>query len=95
MPWSDPFDDPIPARGRTLRTLECAAKYIRKLSNGEQETLHWQDAIEALIMAAEGTGPLMHARVSMLRALNINVERVFNGSRKDAHWNKRRLKRDE
>jgi hypothetical protein len=29
-------------------------------------------------MGAEGTGPLMHARIAMLRALNRNVERVFN-----------------
>jgi hypothetical protein len=30
------------------------------------------------LMAAENRGPLMHARIGMLRALNRNVERVFN-----------------
>jgi hypothetical protein len=30
----------------------------------------WQAATEALIMAAEDRGPLLHARVGMLRALN-------------------------
>jgi hypothetical protein len=30
----------------------------------------------------------------MLRALNRNVERVFNSDRKDSHWGKRKLKRD-
>jgi hypothetical protein len=30
----------------------------------------WQAAAEALLMAAEGRGPLMHARIGMLRALN-------------------------
>jgi hypothetical protein len=45
--------------------------------------------------AAEGRGPLLHARVGMLRALNREVERVFNPDRKDHHWGKRRLKRDE
>lgn len=94
MPWSDRFDDPIPVKGRNLLTLECAAKYIKKLSNAEQETVYWQDAIEALIMAAEGAGPLMHARVGMLRALNIYVERVVNPSRKESHWDKRKLARD-
>jgi hypothetical protein len=54
----------------------------------------WQAAIEALIMAAEGRGPLMHARVGMLRALNRNVERVFNPDRKNPHWGKRKLARD-
>jgi hypothetical protein len=40
-------------------------------------------------------GPLMHARVGMLRALNRDVERVFNSDRKDTNWGKRKLKRDE
>ena len=34
-------------------------------------------AIEALILAAEGRGPLLHARVGMLRAMNHGRERVF------------------
>jgi hypothetical protein len=46
-------------------------------------------------MAAEKRGPLMHARVGMLRALNRNVEPVFDSSRKETHWGKRKLKRDE
>jgi hypothetical protein len=32
MPWSTPFDEPIPLRGgRTLVTLQQAADYIMKL----------------------------------------------------------------
>jgi hypothetical protein len=54
MAWSDSFDDSIPVKGKTLFTLECAATYIKKLSNAEQETPHWQVAIEQLIDAAEG-----------------------------------------
>jgi hypothetical protein len=37
----------------------------------------------------------MHARIDMLRALNRNVERTFDSSRKDAQWGKRKLKRDQ
>jgi hypothetical protein len=37
----------------------------------------------------------MHARIGMLRALNRNFERVFDRSRKDTHWARRKLKRDE
>jgi len=33
------------------------------------------------------------ARIGMLRALNRHVERVFDPSRKDTHWGKRKLKR--
>jgi hypothetical protein len=46
-----------------------------KLSKTEQSHKEWQDAIEALILAAEGHGPMLHARVGMLRALNRHVER--------------------
>jgi hypothetical protein len=66
-----------------------------KLPKAEQDLEEWQAAVEALIMAAEDRGPLMHARIGMLRALNRNVERVFNPSRKDTHWGKRKLKRDQ
>jgi hypothetical protein len=66
-----------------------------KLPKAEQNTAEWQAATEALIMAAEDRGPLMHARVGVLRALNRNVERTFNPDRKDTQWGKRKLKRDE
>jgi hypothetical protein len=93
--WNRPFEDPIPLPpGRQLITLQDAASYIMKLPKAEQNLEQWQTATEALIMAAEGRGPLMHARVGMLRALNRNVERVFDSSRKDTHWGKRKLKRD-
>jgi hypothetical protein len=47
-------------------------------------------------MAAEDRGPLMHARIGMMRALNRHVERTFNPSRKakTPHWGRRKLKRD-
>ena len=45
-------------------------------------------------MAAEDRGPLMHAHVGMLSALNRHAERVFNPDRKDPHWGKRKLARD-
>jgi hypothetical protein len=66
-------------------TLRDGAGYIMKLPKAEQNLEAWQTAVEALIMAAENRGPLMHARIGMLRALNRNVERVFNSSRKDTH----------
>jgi hypothetical protein len=95
MPWSRAFEDPIPLpRGRQLVTLEDAAGYIMKLPKGEQHLEEWQAATEALLMAAEDRGPLMHARIGVLRALNRNVERTLT-DRKDSHWGKRKLKRDE
>jgi hypothetical protein len=43
---------------------------------------------------AEHDGPTMLARTGMMRALNRHVERVFDPSRKDKHWGRRKLKRD-
>jgi hypothetical protein len=93
--WKRPFEDPVPVlRGRQLVTLQDAADYILKLPKAEQGAAEWQAATEALIMAAENRGPLMHARVGMLRALNRNVKRTFNSDRKETQWGKRKLKRD-
>jgi hypothetical protein len=64
--WSRRFDDPVPG----IRTLRDAADHILKLPKAEQAKPHWQAAIEAVILAAEDRGPLLHARVGMLRALN-------------------------
>jgi hypothetical protein len=37
----------------------------------------------------------MFARIGMMRAINRHVERVIDPSRKDHHWGKRKLKRDQ
>src|SRR5258707_15173559 len=93
--WKRPFDEPIPLpRGRQLVTLKDAANYIQKLPKAEQMLEEWQAAVEALLLVVELDGPTMMARISMLRALNRNTERVFNPDRKDTHWAKRKLARD-
>ena len=76
-------------------TVRDAADYMMKLPKAEQNLDAWQTAVEALIMAAEDRGPLMHARIGVLRALNRNVERIFDPSRKDTHWEKRKLASDQ
>ena len=96
MAWSRRFDEPIqPPKGKALVTLKDAANYILALPKSKQQSLEWQAAGEAVMMAAEDRGPAMHARIGMMRALNRHVERVFNPSRKDTQWGKRKLKRDE
>ncbi|MDB5584820.1 MAG: hypothetical protein JWR80_9996 [Bradyrhizobium sp.] len=69
MPWSSEFDEPIPTDGNPLRTLRDAAAYILKLSKAKQRRPEWQAAGEAVIMAAEDRGPLLHADVGMRKAL--------------------------
>jgi len=76
-------------------TLRHAAEYIQKLPKAEQDLDEWQAAVEALLLVVELNGPTMMARIGLLRALNLNVQREFNTSRKDTHWGRRKLKRDE
>jgi hypothetical protein len=78
------FDDPIPLpRGRQLVTLEDVGNYITRLPKAEHETAKWQAAMEALILVATSGGPMMFARIGIMRALNRRVERVFNPDRKE------------
>ena len=65
-----------------------------KLPKAEQNLEQWQTAIGCLIGAAEGRDFVMHSRIGVLRALNRNIERSLT-DRKDSHWGKRKLKRDQ
>jgi hypothetical protein len=48
-----------------------------------------------LIDAAEDRGPMLFAKMGLLRATNQHIETVFIPARNDTHWGKRKLKRDE
>jgi hypothetical protein len=68
--------------------------YITKLPKAEHDAGEWQAAMEALLLVVESGGPTMFARIGVMRALNRHVERVFDPSRKDPHWGRRKLARD-
>ena len=51
--------------------------------------------MEALLLVAENSGPPMFARIGVMRGLNRNVEREFDSSRKDTHWGRSKLARDQ
>jgi hypothetical protein len=84
---------------RQLGTLKDAADYVMKLPKAEQNLKEWQTATEVPIMAAEGRGPPLHARIGVMRALNRQLNRhhprEFDLDRKPHHWGKRKLRRDE
>ena len=84
----------LPGR-KPLVTLRDAALYITELPKAEHDADEWQAAMQALLLVAEQDGPAMFARIGIMRALNRHVERVFNPSRKDTHWGRRKLKRDQ
>jgi hypothetical protein len=46
-------------------------------------------------LVADLNGPTMFARIGIMRALNRGRVREFNPARKDPHWGKRKLKRDQ
>jgi len=71
MRWTTRFDEPIRlGTGKALRTLRDAADHITALPRQVAELEHWQDAIACLIAAADGKGPIMIARIGVLRALS-------------------------
>ena len=70
MSWSLKFDEPILlAKGKSLHTLRDAAHHILALSLRETKREHWQTAMGCLLLAAEERGPLMMARIAMVKAL--------------------------
>jgi hypothetical protein len=93
VPWSSLFDDPIkPPKGRPIMTLKDAAAYIMRLPATQQQSPEWQAAGEALLMAAEDRGPLMHAHVGMMLALH-GAKPIPVARSAKTHWGKRKLKR--
>lgn len=94
MPWDAPFPAPIPVpRGKPLVTLRDAGMLIQGLPKAQVDQPSWQAAIEALMLAAEDRGPLMHAEVGLRKALHPQ-EPVYDPNRKDPHWGRRKLARD-
>jgi hypothetical protein len=94
--WGRQFDEPIELPdGTKLVCLRDAASYITALPKKQADAPEWQAAIEALILVVERGGPRMFARIGIIRALNRHHVREFNPARKDHHWGRRKLKRDQ
>ncbi|MDO9443425.1 MAG: hypothetical protein Q7T73_21290 [Beijerinckiaceae bacterium] len=94
MSWDLEFPEPIAVPGRRpLATLRDAATYVTSLSSELQQETRWQTAVHVLIQAADHGGPVEFARLGMMQALNPRVP-VYDSSRKDPKWGKRKLARD-
>lgn len=92
MGINSPIRTTLPGR-KPLATLRDAALSITKLPKAEHDGAKWQAAMEALLLVAE-RGLTIFARIGVIRALNRRVERVFDSSRKDHHWGRRKLARN-
>src|SRR5215471_13846923 len=95
--WSTRFDEPIVLDdGTTLSTLREAIQYLaRTVPKAEQNHEKVLSAADHLTRSAEQGYPLFFARAATLQATHRNTKRVFNPDRKDHHWGKRKLKRDQ
>lgn len=94
MAWDTLLPSPISVPdGEPLFTLRDAGLLIQKLPKAEAMSPTWQTAIEALMLAAEERGPLMHAEVGLRKALQPS-EPVLDSTHKDPHWGRSKLARD-
>jgi hypothetical protein len=93
--WSREFDVPIVLHnGKKLLTLDDGRQHLLKIPKSKY-TEAIGAAAEALVMAAEHRGPMMHA--------NVGVARVVYGPKKipepqpstETRWARRKLARDK
>jgi hypothetical protein len=76
--------------------LRKAVAYLAKtVPKSERDMPAVMTAAEMLTYAAERDWPTMLARIGVMKALHRHEVRQFNPDRRDHHWGKRKLKRDE
>ena len=84
MSWDRPFAQPVPLpAGAPARTLRNAADYIRNLPQSERDRQEWRLAVQMLIDAAEDRGPMLFARMGIIRALEAGVESTSTPENQD------------
>jgi hypothetical protein len=70
--WSVRFDEPIRlGTGKAIHTLRDAAEHAIALPQMELQQGHWQNALAALLAAAETRGPVKTARMAVVKALAV------------------------
>lgn len=98
MPWDARFGRPVKLpSGRLIHTLRQAAEYIVALPKSESAKEPWQHAMEILIEAAEGRGPIMFAQIAMNRALTQDEEPTYGPGKvvgPEMKFRRRKLARD-
>jgi len=88
-----PFDQPVPLPNvPPARTLRDAGNHIRKLPESEHDMPEWRLAVQMLIDAAEDRGPMLFAKLGILRATEQHTQRVLDPSGKVPPSQRRKLK---
>jgi hypothetical protein len=98
MSWKRRFEDSVQLpNGKIALTLEDAGDYITKLPAGKQKHPKWQNAMRVLIDAAEDRGPIMHAHVGVMQAIQRDTEPKLKLGKLNTpakKWGRKKLARD-
>lgn len=90
MSWNAKLERDVEVPGgKPLKTLADARAYIMKLPKHEQQARYVQDCIEALLMAAEGRGPVFTAHAGVVRMVHGPIK-LLNRKKPDRPWMKRK-----
>jgi hypothetical protein len=89
----EPIELPGGVRLASLR--EAIVHLVNTIPSSERGIPVVLTAAELITSAAQRGGPNEFARIATLRAFNRHAVREFNPHRKDPHWGRRKLVRDE
>ena len=93
--WKKRFDVPIGLPdGTKIATLDQARRYLLALPEARHRDADVSAAIEAVLMAAEGRGPVMHANAGIGRIVNGPPKIPEARPSKEKKWGRRRLSRE-
>jgi hypothetical protein len=93
LSWDQRFAEPIvlPNGAKLASLREAIVHLVKTIPSSERDTPVVLTAAELLTNAAENDVPIEFARIATLRAINRNVERVFDPTRKYSSLGRREL----
>ena len=96
MSWDSRFAQPIELPGgvKLASLREAILHLVNTVPSFERSSPVVLTAAEMITSAAERGGPIEFARIATLRAVNRHAVREFDPTRKEAHWGRRKLKRE-
>lgn len=90
MSWSKRLERPVVTpEGKKIVTLSDARAYALALPKARQMDPHVQAGVEALLMAAEGKGPMLLAQSGVAHIVHGPVK-PLNRDKPDRPWLKRK-----
>ncbi len=90
MSWKTELIRPIvPPKGKPIITLSDARDYILKLPKSRHDDPIVLAGTEAVLMAAEGRGPIFTAQAGVAQIVH-GPQKPLNRPKPDAHWGRRK-----